>query len=135
MGYAMKGVTEKCGLTAYTLRYYEKEGLLPFIGRDEKGNRTFTDHDIEWITLIRCFRDTGMPIGEIRRYVDFCLEGDKTLEIRRQIILQHQHVVEQKIIRMHNYLEKIVKKLGYYDEIVTGNSKDTCNSIIVRSLK
>lgn len=130
MGYTIKQVTEKCDLTAYTIRYYEKEGLLPFVERDANGNRLFSDQDVEWIALICCLRDTGMSIGEIRRYVNLCLEGDKTIEIRRQIILQHKHAVEQNIIQMNNYLAKIIKKLGYYDELVTGNGEDACNPVI-----
>jgi MerR family transcriptional regulator, aldehyde-responsive regulator len=130
MGYTIKQVTEKCELTAYTLRYYEKEGLLPFIGRDDHGHRMFSDQDVEWITLICCLRDTGMSIGEIKRYVELCLEGDKTIEVRRQIILQHKHAVEQKIDQMNNYLARIVKKLGYYDEVMTGNRIDACNPVI-----
>lgn len=129
MGYTIKQITEKCDLTAHTLRYYEKEGLLPFVGRDDNGNRIFSDHDVEWITLICCLRDTGMSIGEIKRYVDLCLESDKTVEVRRQIILQHKQAVEQKIAQMNDYLARIDKKLAHYDEIVTGNKKDTCNPI------
>ncbi|MEG6584247.1 MerR family transcriptional regulator [Dendrosporobacter sp. 1207_IL3150] len=62
MTYTIKQVSQKLDLTAYTLRYYEREGLLPFVGRDNNGNRIFNDHDIEWLILIRCLRDTGMSV-------------------------------------------------------------------------
>jgi DNA-binding transcriptional MerR regulator len=127
MGYSIKQVAERLDLTAYTLRYYEKEGLLPFVERDENGNRLFHDSDIEWIKLICCLRDTGMAIGEIKRYVDLCMKGDQTVEVRRQIILQHKHAVEQKIEQMNNYLAKINKKLEYYDDFAAGKSIDCCN--------
>ena len=102
MGYTIKQVAEKLDLTAYTLRYYEKEGLLPFVDRNEHGNRVFGDNDVEWVMLICCLRDTGMSIAEIRRYVELCMEGDDTVECRRQIMLDHKRVVEQKIEQMKN---------------------------------
>jgi DNA-binding transcriptional MerR regulator len=77
--------------------------------------------------LIRCLRDTGMSIAEIKRYVDLCMEGNKTITVRRQIILQHKHAVEQKIDQMNAYLVKINKKLGYYDDFVMGKETDCCN--------
>lgn len=130
MGYTIKQVAERLDLTAYTLRYYEKEGLLPFVERDERGNRIFNDNNIEWVMLICCLRDTGMSVGEIKRYVALCMEGDKTIGVRRQIILQHKLEVEQKIERMKHYLAKINKKLAYYDELVQGKGIDCCNPII-----
>ncbi|MTI61137.1 MAG: MerR family transcriptional regulator [Firmicutes bacterium] len=126
MGYTIKQVAEKVDLTAYTLRYYEKEGLLPFVERDEHGNRIFKENDIEWITLICCLRDTGMSVGEIKRYVNLCIEGDETIEVRRKIILEHKQVVEQKIEQMKKYLVKIDKKLVFYD-LAISKGVDTCN--------
>ncbi|VBB07389.1 merr bacterial regulatory protein hth signature [Lucifera butyrica] len=126
MGYTIKQVAETLDLTAYTLRYYEKEGLLPFIERDKNGNRIFNDNDVEWVSLIRCLRDTGMSVSEIKRYVELCLEGDKTVEVRRLILLQHKKEVEQKIEQMNGYLVRINKKLSYYDNFVIGQV-DCCN--------
>ncbi|MDF2569750.1 MAG: putative HTH-type transcriptional regulator [Sporomusa sp.] len=127
MGYTIKQVAERLDLSAYTLRYYEKEGLLPVIARDENGNRTFNDNDIEWIVLIRCLRDTGMSVGEIKRYVALCMQGDSTTEVRRQIITRHKQTVEQKIEQMKEYLVKINKKLGHYDDCIAGKKSDCCN--------
>ncbi|WP_425059282.1 putative HTH-type transcriptional regulator [Sporomusa carbonis] len=127
MGYTIKQVAEKLALTTYTIRYYEKEGLLPFVDRDENGNRVFSETDIEWAMLICCLRDTGMSVSEIKRYVDLCMEGDKTIEVRRQILLEHKHIVEQKIAQMNKYLAKIDKKLEYYDNVMTGKAIDRCN--------
>ncbi len=127
MGYTIRQVAEKLDLTAYTLRYYEKEGLLPFVERNEHGNRVFEDSDVEWVMLICCLRETGMSIAEIRRYVELCMKGDDTIECRRQIMLEHKQVVEQKIEQMKKYLAKINKKLQYYDDLVIGKGIDACN--------
>jgi DNA-binding transcriptional MerR regulator len=126
MGYTIKQVAEKIDLTPYTLRYYEKEGLLPFVGRNEQGNRVFEDRDIEWILLICCLRDTGMSVAEIRRYVDLCMAGRETIEVRKKIILEHKESVEKKIEQMQEYLAKINDKLKCYDEIA---GIDICNPI------
>ncbi|HWR06999.1 MerR family transcriptional regulator [Sporomusa sp.] len=127
MGYTIKQVAAMLNFTAYTLRYYEKVGLLPFVERDKNGNRVFNNNDIEWVMLIRCLRDTGMSVGEIKCYVDLCLEGDKTIGTRMQMILQHKAAVEQKIEQMNGCLAKINKKLGCYEDFVTGKSTDCCN--------
>ena len=130
MGYTIKQVAERLDLTAYTLRYYEKEGLLPFIERNGNGNRIFNENDVEWVMLICCLRDTGMSVGEIKRYVDLCMEGNTTIETRRQIILQHKCAVEGKIKQLNDYLVKINKKLGCYDAFVRGKGVkgvDCCN--------
>ncbi|HMM20444.1 MAG TPA: MerR family transcriptional regulator [Selenomonadales bacterium] len=129
MGYTIKQVGERLQLSAYTLRYYEKEGLLPVVARDENGNRAFTDADIEWILLIRCLRDTGMSVGEIKRYVALCRQGDQTIDVRREIMERHKRAVEQKIEQMKNYLRKIDKKLGYYDAFIAGKGTDCCNPL------
>lgn len=129
MGYTIKQVVDRLDLSAYTIRYYEKEGLLPAVSRDENGNRVFNDNDIEWIMLIRCLRDTGMSVSEIKRYVELCMEGDNTVEIRRQMIEQHKQTVEQKIEQMKIYLKKINKKLSCYDNFLAGKGMDCCNPL------
>ncbi|OCL27754.1 MerR family transcriptional regulator [Orenia metallireducens] len=127
MGYTIRQVAEMVDLTTYTLRYYEKEGLLPFIERNEHGNRVFKDSDIEWIQLVCCLRDTGMSISEIKDYVNLCIEGDKTTELRRQIILDHKLKVEQKIEKMKQSLVKINKKLKCYNDLTISEETDVCN--------
>ena len=127
MKYTIKSVAERFALTPYTLRYYEKEGLLPFVKRDEHGNRAFAENDIEWLTLICCLRDTGMTISEIRRYVELCMEGTDKILDRRQIILEHKKAVEEKIAQMQKYLAKINAKLQYYDDLAQQKGLDCCN--------
>jgi DNA-binding transcriptional MerR regulator len=127
VAYTIKQVVEKIELSAYTLRYYEKEGLLPVIARDGNGNRLFNDNDIEWIMLIRCLRDTGMSVSEIKRYVDLCMQGDNTVGVRRAMMAQHKRSVEQKIEQLQDYLVKINKKLSMYDDFVAGKCVNCCS--------
>ncbi len=69
LSYSIGQVAQKTGLSAYTLRYYEKEGLLPFVKKSDSGMRVYTDSDIAWLSMIECLKATGMPIKEIRLYI------------------------------------------------------------------
>jgi len=109
--YSINEVAKKVNLTAYTIRYNEKEGLLPSIERDKHGNRLFSDEDVEWISLICCLRDTGMPVYMLKHYW-ISIWRVKTVATRRQIMLKKQ-IIEQKIEKMKYYLEKIDKKIKY----------------------
>ena len=115
MGYSIAEVAEKTHLTTHTLRYYEKEGLLPFIDRSDSGNRDFKDKDLEWLELICCLKNTGMPIKKIKDYIELCLKGDNTLDVRREIFINHREDVIYQITELQKNLDKINCKINYYD--------------------
>ena len=115
MGYSIAEVAEKTHLTAHTLRYYEKEGLLPFVDRSDSGNRDFKDKDLEWLELICCLKNTGMPIKQIREVIGLCLKGDDTLDIRREIFIAHREEVINQMAELQKNLDKINCKINYYD--------------------
>lgn len=77
MPYTIGEVACKVGITASTLRYYDKEGLLPQVGRTEGGNRAFSDADLETLRMIECLKSTGMPIRDIRRPVHGLVPGGR----------------------------------------------------------
>lgn len=115
MGYSIAEVSEKTHLTPHTLRYYEKEGLLPFVDRSSSGNRDFKEKDLEWLELICCLKNTGMPIKKIKEYISLCLKGDSTIDIRREIFLKHREDVLNQMAELEKNLEKINCKINYYD--------------------
>ncbi|AWK49881.1 MerR family transcriptional regulator [Clostridium beijerinckii] len=115
MGYSIAQVAEKTHLTAHTLRYYEKEGLLPFIDRSDSGNRDFKDKDLEWLELICCLKNTGMPIKQIKEFIRLCLKGDDTLDVRREIFITHREEVINQMAELQKNLDKINCKINYYD--------------------
>lgn len=88
---------------------------MPTVERDVYGNRLFSDEDIEWINLIRCLRKIGMPISMIKHYVDVYLEGDGTLQGRKQIMVDQKQKVEQKLEEFNQYLELINRKIEHYN--------------------
>ena len=121
MGYSITEVAERTNLTAHTLRYYEKEGLLPFVDRSHSGNRDFKDKDLEWLELICCLKNTGMPIKKIKEYIELCLKGDTTIDVRRQIFLIHREEVINQIDELNKNLDKINCKINYYDHVCGKN--------------
>lgn len=115
MVYTIKQAAEKMGFSIYTLRYYDKEGLLPFVARDNAGNRFFTENDMEWLEVICCLKKTGMSIKQIKQYVKCCFDGDKTLKIRKQMLIEHRLEVVKQIKELKHNLEKIDCKIARYN--------------------
>lgn len=116
MDYTIAQTAEKMKLTAHTLRYYDRVGLLPFVQRTESGIRNFTDSDLDWISMICCLKGTGMSIKKIKEFIDLCIEGDETLEERRQIFIKQRENVLVQIEELQKHLDKVNHKIKFYDE-------------------
>lgn len=112
--YSIQEVCQKTGLTAHTLRYYEKEGLLTNVGRSAGGFRQYTDEDLEWLGLICCLKNTGMPLQEIARFVRLAHEGDHTLQERVQLLKEHREKMTERMAEMQRYLDKITWKVNFF---------------------
>ncbi|EHJ01921.1 MULTISPECIES: MerR family transcriptional regulator [unclassified Clostridium] len=117
MGYSIAEVSEKTHLTPHTLRYYEKEGLLPFVERSDSGNRNFKEEDLEMLELICCLKNTGMPLKKIKDYIQLCIQGNSTVEIRREIFLKHREDVLNQMAELQKNLDKINCKIDHYDSV------------------
>lgn len=113
----IKEVTKMTGVSAPTLRYYESEGLLPYVKRNEKGNRVYDQEDIQWIYFITALRATGMPISQIQKYVNLYKEGDDTISERKMMMVHHKKEIEKRIQELYHNLDKINYKLALYDII------------------
>ena len=114
--YSIQDVSKKTGLTAHTLRYYEKEGLISGVGRSQGGFRQYTDEDLERLGLICCLKNTGMSIQEIARFVQLTHEGEHTLEERVELLRAHREQVLERIAEMQKHLEKVTWKLNFFTE-------------------
>ena len=112
--YSIQDVSKKTGLTAHTLRYYEKEGLISGVGRSQGGFRQYTDEDLERLGLICCLKNTGMSIQEIARFVQLTHEGEHTLEERVELLRAHREQVLERIAEMQKHLEKVTWKLNFF---------------------
>ena len=118
MGYSISKAADKTGLSTFTLRYYEKEGLLPFVERTPSGTRCFKDSDFEWLAMIQCLKNTGMSIKDIKEFVGWCMEGDETLEKRLAMFNAQRKEVEARMTEFQSYLDKLDWKIAYYENAI-----------------
>ncbi len=118
MGYSIGQVAKKTGLTAHTLRYYEKVGLLPFVKKSGSGLRVFSDDDLSWLSMIECLKDTGMSLKGIKQYIDWFIEGDATLRQRLKMFKSQRERVEKQMKMLNHHLEKIDYKIALYEKAV-----------------
>lgn len=114
--YSIQDVSKKTGLSAHTLRYYEKEGLICGVERSLGGFRQYSDDDLESLGLICCLKNTGMSLQEIARFVDLTRQGDKTLAERVELLREHRENVIDRIREMEKYLEKVTWKVNFFSE-------------------
>jgi DNA-binding transcriptional MerR regulator len=108
---------ELLGLTADTLRYYEKDGLLlrP-VPRDNSGHRRYDEPDLRWIELVTRLRSTGMPIRDVRRYADLVRAGDGNEEERLALLQAHRDEVRRQLAEVTAHLGAIDVKIALYEE-------------------
>lgn len=122
MYYSIGEAAQRMHLSAPTLRYYDKEGLLPFVDRSAGGARMFKESDFEWLRLIECLKSTGMPIRDIKQFIDWYMEGDTTLPQRRDMFYERRRAVEAQIETLQATLDMIDYKCWYYDTAVAAGS-------------
>ena len=118
MTYSIGETAKILGVNPSTLRYYDKEGLLPFVSRTDGGIRVFKENDMEWLKLIECLKKTNMPIKEIKRFIDLYEEGDHTAAQRLEIIRNQKESVEAKIKQLQSTLEVLEYKNWFYETAV-----------------
>jgi DNA-binding transcriptional MerR regulator len=107
---------EKTGLTAHTLRYYERDGLLLHaVDRAPSGHRRYTDADLRWIEMVTRLRSTGMPIRDVRRYAELVRTGDGNESERLALLLAHREVVERQLAEVTSHLRAIDYKIALYE--------------------
>lgn len=112
------------GISADTLRYYEKEGIIKPI-RNESGRRNYSESDIKWAEFIIRLKDTGMPIREIKRYARLRAKGNTTLDERLKMLLTHQKNLNAQITKLMEHQSKLDDKIIYYrNEIAKRDNTD-----------
>lgn len=124
MGYTIGQAAEKMGLTAHTLRYYDKEGLLPFVQKSASGLRVFSDSDIEWLVMIECLKSTGLQLKDIKQYIDWYREGDSTLDKRLELLKQQKKKVDEQMEQLKKHKEKLDFKIAFYNDAIANGSTD-----------
>ena len=123
MFYTIGEMARKLNVAPSTLRYYDKEGLLPFVERSSGGIRMFKDEDMEWLRLLGCLKKAGMPLKEIRSFLDWSRQGDATIDRRLDLLeKQRQSVLEQQK-QLEDTLLMLDYKRWYYQ---TAQEAGTC---------
>ncbi|MGN0976454.1 MAG: MerR family transcriptional regulator [Faecousia sp.] len=122
MTYTISEVAEKMGVSVHTLRFYDKEGLLPFVDRIN-GRRVFKDSDFAWLRILNCLKNTGMPLKEIRRYMELCQLGDSSLVQRQEIICRQKEAIEEQIRQLQENLKMIEYKVWYYETAIAAGTE------------
>lgn len=134
MLYTVGEMAKMLGVPASTLRYYDKEGLLPFVERSSGGMRMFKDADYEWLKTIQCLKKTGMPLKEIRTFVRMSMEGDGTIDQRLEMIENQRALVKEQIAEQQQVLKMLDFKCWYYETAKTAGTTEVPRTMPISQL-
>lgn len=107
-------VSKKFNLTADTLRYYERIGLIPPVNRNKSGVRNYTEEDCRWVEFIKCMRSSGLPIEALIEYVTLYQKGDETIDARKDILIEQHKLLKEKVEEMKATVERLEYKIENY---------------------
>lgn len=109
-------VSQKYDLTADTLRYYERIGLIPPVHRNSSGNRDFTEEDLGWVEFIKCMRSAGLSIEALIDYVKMFQKGSSTIKARKHLLIEQRQLLAERIKSMQETLKRLDFKIDGYEE-------------------
>ena len=113
----IKQASETTGLSAPNIRYYEKEGLIKNLARNEVGERIFTDAEIDWILFLKKLRDMDVPIAKMREYANLREQGNPTATARKKILEEHRKIMFEKIVLINEQIKLLDDKIIYYETL------------------
>jgi len=117
-------VSELTDVSPDTLRYYERIGLLPSVHRKDNGIRDFQEIDIRRIEFIKCMRKAGIPIEILIEYISLVKEGDKTINARKNILIEQREKLVRKMVEMQETLDLLNYKINVYEDAVLKREKE-----------
>ena len=129
MGYTVGQMAQLLGVAPSTLRYYDKEGLLPFVERTPGGSRMFQERDYEVLRTIECLKQTGMRLRDIRRYLQLVQQGDGTIGARLTLIRDQRRKVEEQLQKLQETLELLEFKCWYYETALESGTEQSRQDI------
>lgn len=124
MVYTVGEMAKMLGVSASTLRYYDKEGLLPFVERSSGGIRMFRDSDIEWLQVIGCMKKAGMSIKDIKQYIEMALQGDETIGLRLDMFRRQREALKAQMEELRHTMEMVEYKCWYYETAKAAGTTD-----------
>lgn len=117
-------VSKKYGLSADTLRYYERVGLIPTVNRNKSGIRDYLEEDLRWVEFIKCMRSAGLPIEILIEYVTLFQKGDETVDARKELLTEQRKQLAEKMEDMKKTIERLDNKIKRYDQSVVEGKKN-----------
>ncbi len=109
-------VSNKYDLSQDTLRYYERIGLIPSVNRNKSGNRDYTEEDCGQVEFIKCMRGAGLPIEALIEYVGLVKQGDATIEVRKELLIEQRKQLNARMEEMQKSLERLNYKIERYEQ-------------------
>ncbi len=116
----IKEVSQVTGLSADTIRYYERIGLIPKIARKSSGVRDFVENDVAVLEFIRCFRSAGMSIERLIEYMGLVQAGDNTVKARIVLLKEEQEELRSRLVEIQKALDRLDYKIENYQTILKG---------------
>jgi DNA-binding transcriptional MerR regulator len=127
----MKNICDELHIPYETLRYYCNEGLVPNVKRDQNNYRIFDDRDLHWLSSLQCLKKCGLSIKEIKEYLNLCLEGATSIEMRKKILAEKKENLLMEIVSIQESITFIDQKQDFFDGVIAGKIKYTSNLINV----
>lgn len=129
MVYTIGETAKQLGITASALRYYDREGLLPFVERSSGGIRMFGEADFEWLKIIDCMKKTGMSVKQIRQYIEMALEGDDTINQRLELFRNQRDELKKQMNELQKAMKTVEYKCWYYETAKAAGTTDALENM------
>jgi len=125
--YTVKDVAKIMNVSTHTVRYYDNEGLIPFVSRTQSNVRLFSDYNLSWFKMVYCLRATDLSINDIKTYIDLCLKGNKTIPQRAKIIFNQEKILKNHLKELQDQMKLLEKKKKYYNDLLNKKTADVWN--------
>lgn len=122
--YTVKEVAEILGVSAHTVRYYDDQGLIPGTQRDGANHRMFDDEALEWLFVSLVLSDTGLPLKEVKHYIELYQQGDATIPQRYQIMLEQRKKTQDELEKIKTRLSVLDRKIEHYGKLMDGQEDE-----------
>lgn len=134
MSYTVGEVAKILNIAPSTLRYYDKEGLLPFVERSDGGIRIFKEEDFNWLFIIECLKKSGLSIKDIKNYIDMTLKGDETIEARLELFQKQREKVKKEMEDLQNTLDTLDYKCWFYETAQKLGTIDSVQNLAIEDI-
>ncbi|MYV17473.1 MerR family transcriptional regulator [Furfurilactobacillus milii] len=122
--YSIGDIANIMGINTSAIRFYDRNGLLPFVQRDKAGRRKFKPEDLNFIEVIDCLKKSGVPVKDIAQFISLCMQGDQTLQERYDYLDDEEEKLSRKIEKMQTQLEFLQYKKWYYKTAIKEGTED-----------